>query len=410
MGNDSILENRKNYKRNRVLDCIRSQEDVSRFTVKKMTSYSMTTVLSAVEELLEEGLIYEEADEGSRVGRKPIWLRVNPNGGYFIGVEFNAVAMYCVALDFLGEVIYHQKEPVDKKSDGEQSILAKIRKCVDSALAYIRGSYGGNARVYGIGLGVPGYVDSAKGIAISYAHIQNWKNVSLKRLIEEAYHLPCHMENNVNVMAFAFQQKFANMENQDYVFISVRTGIRMVSVVDGRISLSKSGFSGELGHVRIQTGGRMCTCGRFGCLNTEVADNAIVEKIQEGTRVGRYLDILRLAGGNAGDITIEHYVQAVKEGSADALFLMRLTASQLGFSIAMVVNILAPQRIVLSGAQMELGEIFLKEIYREVCQNVVEQNCQTLQMECSTLGSEIGAIGAASQVMNDEFSYEGIEV
>ena len=105
MGMESILENRKNYQRNKMLSVIRSHENISRNDVKKITSYSMTTVLNTVDELIHEGLVYEEICNDARIGRRPVWLRINPEGGYFLGVGFNRNAIYCVTLDFTGKLI-----------------------------------------------------------------------------------------------------------------------------------------------------------------------------------------------------------------------------------------------------------------------------------------------------------------
>ena len=96
MSRESIMESRKYYQRNKMLSIIRYQKDVSRYDVKKATAYSMTTVLNTIEEMLGEGLIYEEECAEARVGRKPVWLRINPDGGYFIGLEFNGRIMHCV--------------------------------------------------------------------------------------------------------------------------------------------------------------------------------------------------------------------------------------------------------------------------------------------------------------------------
>ena len=110
---DSILENRKNYQRNKMLSVIRLHENISRNDVKKITAYSMTTVLSTIDELIQEGLVYEESCNDSRVGRKPVWLRINPEGGYFLGVEFNRNAIHCVALDFTGKLIYDAERNIE---------------------------------------------------------------------------------------------------------------------------------------------------------------------------------------------------------------------------------------------------------------------------------------------------------
>ena len=78
MNSESILESRKYYQRNKILSVIRFQRNVSRYDIKKSTSYSMTTVLSIIEDLLGEDLIYEEECDEVREGRKPVWLRLNP--------------------------------------------------------------------------------------------------------------------------------------------------------------------------------------------------------------------------------------------------------------------------------------------------------------------------------------------
>ena len=78
MGMESILENRKNYQRNKMLSVIRSNKNVSRNDVKKITSLSMTTVLNTIDELIQEGLVYEEICSDARIGRRPVCLRINP--------------------------------------------------------------------------------------------------------------------------------------------------------------------------------------------------------------------------------------------------------------------------------------------------------------------------------------------
>lgn len=110
MATESIITTRKYYKRNKILNIIRSNENISRYDVKKMTMYSMSTVLDIIDDLIASGMVYEADCEEPRVGRKPVWLRLNPEGGYFIGAEFNAFHLHCAMLDFTGEIIYQSEE------------------------------------------------------------------------------------------------------------------------------------------------------------------------------------------------------------------------------------------------------------------------------------------------------------
>ena len=87
MSRESIMESRKYYQRNKMLSIIRYQKDVSRYDVKKATAYSMTTVLNTIDEMMGEGLIYEEECAEARVRRNPLRIRINQHEGNFIGIE-----------------------------------------------------------------------------------------------------------------------------------------------------------------------------------------------------------------------------------------------------------------------------------------------------------------------------------
>lgn len=398
---ESIIESRKYYKRNKILNIIRCNDNVSRYEIKKMTSYSMSTVLDLIEELTREGLIYEEQCEESRVGRRPVWLHLNPHGGYFIGVEFNGRKMHSAVLDFCGKILYETESPLSFDETKEE-ILAKIRDHIDRALAQAEG---GRKKVFGIGIGVPGYVDKKHGIAVSYAHLKEWKDIKIRRIIEEEYHLPCYIENNVNVMAFAYTWLCPKEDISDFLFVSIRTGARVIPFINSRAVLSNHGFSGELGHVKIPGGSRMCSCGKIGCLNSEVSDISIVDKILEGIRVGRFREISEMVGGDLSKIDMDVFAKSVGMGHKDSLTLLRSCGETLGYALSMLVNIFAPQTLVLSGKLAKLGDPFLDPVRESIGRNSIEENFRTLKVMASSFSDNIGAIGAAALVMQKKFEF-----
>ena len=180
MENESILESRKYYQRNKMLSVIRTNTDVSRNDIRKMTAYSMTTVMNTVEDMIRDGLIYEEECEEARVGRKPVWLRLNPRGGYFVGVEWNRTWMHCVVLDFTGQPVHRQKKALDDAHRCTDGLLGLIKDMVREAIQVVEG---GKEKIIGIGLGVPGYSDKTKGIALSYTYFEGWKNIPVRQII-----------------------------------------------------------------------------------------------------------------------------------------------------------------------------------------------------------------------------------
>lgn len=402
MGVDSILENRKYYQRNKMLSVIRSNKDISRNDVKKITAYSMTTVLSTVEEMISDGLVYEEQCGDARVGRKPVWLRINPEGGYFIGIEFNRNRIQCAILNFCAKLIYTKEEKIDNKYADVRIVLSLISNMLGEALNFLGEK---RKKVIGVGIGVPGYNDVKNGIAISYNHIKGWNNIPIKKIIEDEFGIPCYMENNVNVMIYAYKWLVYNGKCEDMLFVSIRTGARVMPIVNNQPMSSAYGFSGELGHVRIKGGSRLCSCGRYGCLNSEISDVAIVNKILDGIRVKRFKEIYEMVHGDVEQITMSTFVESVTLGHEDSMNLLRQIAGFLGSTLSMLVNIFAPRKIVLYGELAFIGDLFLNDVRKHVMNNIIKENSVGLEIIASEFGRNLGAMGAAALVMEKAFDF-----
>lgn len=402
MGVDSILENRKYYQRNKMLSVIRSNKDISRNDVKKITAYSMTTVLSTVEEMISDGLVYEEQCGDARVGRKPVWLRINPEGGYFIGIEFNRNRIQCAILNFCAKLIYTKEEKIDNKYADVRLVLSLISNMLSEALNFLGEK---RKKVIGVGIGVPGYNDVKNGIAISYNHIKEWNNIPIKKIIEDEFGIPCYMENNVNVMIYAYKWLVYNGKCEDMLFVSIRTGARVMPIVNNQPMSSAYGFSGELGHVRIKGGSRLCSCGRYGCLNSEISDVAIVNKILDGIRVKRFKEIYEMVHGDVEQITMSTFVESVTLGHEDSMNLLRQIAGFLGSTLSMLVNIFAPRKIVLYGELAFIGDLFLDDVRKHVMNNIIKENSVGLEIIASEFGRNLGAMGAAALVMEKAFDF-----
>ncbi len=398
---DSIVQNRKYYQRNKMLNIIRFHKNVSRYDIKKMTSYSMTTVIGMIDELVSQGYVYEEECEENRVGRKPVWIKINPEGGFFIGIEFNGRIMHCDILDFSGSVIYRNETSMCRE-DSRDDILMKILNNINMA----REQLGENKdKVLGVGIGVPGYINKEEGIAKGYTHFVDWKDVPIKKIIEEQIDIPCYIENNVDVMAFAYKWFYFNGECEDFLFLSIRTGARLVPVINNRLVFSETGFSGEIGHVKIVAKHDICTCGKFGCLNTEVSDFAIAARIREGIRIGRFREIKEMVNGDLEAITVTTFVNSVLLRHEDSLILMKEIAQHLGNALGFTVNLLAPKKIIIFGELAKIGSLFIDEVRQDIEDIVIPENIEGFSVQASNEGEDLGAIGAAALVMQKQFSF-----
>lgn len=398
---ESIVESCKYYKRNKVLNIIRFQSQVSRFEIKKLTAYSMATVLSLIDELIADRLVYEEACLESRVGRKPQWLRINPAGAYFMGVEFNRQELNAAMINFAGEIVFTAHSPLQKE-DKPERILELVRRHFLDALA---SSGCDPRRVLGIGLGLPGYFDAERGIATHYDRMSAWNNVPVRQWIETECQTTCLIGNNVTMMALAYQWLKNQNAAEDFLFVSVRTGARVVPVMNGMPFLSQKGYAGQLGHLKVPGSNRLCSCGKRGCLNAEISETAIVSKMIEGILLGRFPEIEALAGHDLNAVSLDGFIRSVRQGHADSLALLRDTGIILGHALGSIIDIMPPDRIVLAGDIFQTAPPIIEAVAAGVQANCLADNFQNLQISVSTFGHESGAVGAAALVMQDRFKF-----
>ncbi|MEG1516407.1 MAG: ROK family protein [Clostridia bacterium] len=397
---ESIVENRKVFKRNKILNLIRTHEDCSRCDIKKMTSYSMATVLSVVDELVAGKYIIETESQTRNVGRKPALLRINSDYGYFVGLEFHATQINCATLDFLGRIIHRSNLPI-VDGDDVHRVLEKLRVLIADAIEQ-------SAKPpLGIGVGVPGYYDAANGIGNEYKLIPGWCNVPVRDFVEAHFHVPCFIENNVTAMAIGYQYDYLQGDvTKDFLFASIRSGVRLVAVADNALYLCNNGYAGQLGHVKIREGGsRMCLCGKRGCLNTEVADTGLKQKILEDIAAGKMQHIWGNAGKNPENVTIPLYVDSVLSGNGESLNLLNQTADYLGRALGMMTDILAPSQIVVYGELARCHDFLLRPLRHALCENAMPDNTQHLALTLCAPDERLGAYGAARLVMRKMYEF-----
>ena len=307
-----------------------------------------------------------------------------------------------MTLDFTGKLIYEAEQDIGSEEKVADTVLGMIKKMIYEAIAFLGEK---SQKIIGIGVGVPGYSDINKGIAISYGHLQGWKNIPIKEIIENEFHIPCYMDNNVNVMIYAYKWLIYGGRCEDMLFVSIRTGARVIPIINNQPVCGTHGFSGELGHVKINGGSRICSCGRYGCLNSEISDVAIVNKIIDGIKVGRFREIAEKVQNDLDRITMTTFIDSVRAGHEDSLRLLEQVEGFIADVLSMLVNIFAPKKIVLFGELAELGDILLDGVREQVSRDIIKENNNGLKIMASEFGRNLGAMGAAALVIQNAFEF-----
>lgn len=387
----SLVALRKTHKRNTLLNLIRTNEDISRIELSKITGFSGATVSTVVSKMIQENMIFERVpDNHNTVGRRPTHLIINEQYGYMLGIEFNLNKMHCVLLNFKGNIVYAitKKLPMNINTD---HVLGMIDLLISECIEFLGSK---KNKILGIGFGLPGYIDMKNGLGLYYEHIEDWRNIDIVKHIQNHYGVPAFIANNTDCMGFAFLWLNANsaLLDKDIALISIRTGARLIPIINAKVFCGLDGSGGELGHLPIRGNNRICVCGKKGCLNTLISDQNLVKRMREKTG----FDLT--TNSNSDDITVSSIIESALKGDKLSCEILESSAKYLGEACISVVNLFSPDLIVLSGELSKANELFIEPLIKYLKENCVFANVNHLEIITSKYEDNLGAFGAATLI------------
>ncbi len=233
----------------------------------------------------------------------------------------------------------------------------------------------------GAGIGVPGTIDSKKGI-VRYSNNIQWENVELVKMMGQYLPIPIRIANDADCATLGEAVAGAGKECQDVIMLTLGTGVGGGIILDGKIYEGKGLGGSELGHMVIVENGEPCTCGRKGCLEAYASATALKRDAKRAT--GREMVPEEIfAAAKAGDKALQQVVQAY--------------IGKLGTGIINIVNIFRPQLVILGGGVAAQGEELLAPLRKEMKVGCFGgEKGELPEIEVAALGNEAGMIGAAS--------------
>lgn len=239
--------------------------------------------------------------------------------------------------------------------------------------------------VLGVGIGLPGAVNTRLGKIPYSPNLPGWEKLPLKDKIQTSFHLPVFLANDANAAACAEKVFGTAKRVSDFVYLTVSTGIGGGIFVDGKL-LEGAGFAaGEIGHVPVVTEGNLCGCGRKGCLEAHASGTAIAKTYT-------WLSGKKVSGA-------KEVAQLLERGDRKAKQAFDGAAYHLGTGLGIVMNILNPEMIVLGGGVFKSASTsFLKQVMTR-CQKVAwPEAFKSCKVKKSILKGESGDLGALSLV------------
>jgi predicted NBD/HSP70 family sugar kinase len=378
-----------------ILRLIHAEPKISRIELARQTGLSAALVGGVVGRLVGKGLVVETGPGSTRVGRKPVALSLRNDIAYLVGVDVGSFLLRVVITDFLGRSIC-ATETETRMAEGRSRVLQRtfetIRKTIqDSRLP--------DSALKGIGIAHSGVIDAERGVVLSFprpGQMTEWKNVSLKQLVEEEFGLPALLDDSTRMMAIAENCLRQDRKLRDFLFISVSTGIGAAIFVDGTLYRGPGGFAGEFGHMTVDENGPLCCCGNYGCLEALASGGAIIQSVRTAIQKGVDSKVRDLTKEDLDRISMEIVTRAAAENDGLACRVLHDAVSHIAVALADVVNLLSPRVIILGGPLFRLApQLITEPLMRVVKQRAFEKSANEIRLEVSSLGSEAAALGAA---------------
>ena len=377
-----------------ILKTIREQDPISRVEISRLLGLHPSTVSRLVDGLMALDLVREGTElEAStrRGGRRAIALEFNPGAGYLIGVDLGGTHMVGGLADLSGEIILqHSVQPeLITIEDGEGN-LRRLIELVQGLIAETPDP----ARIWGVGVGVPGVVTGDEG-TVSLAPAVGWWDLPLKQIMERALGLPVFVENDVNLAAMGEYQHGAGQGIDDLVAVFIGTGIGAGVILNGELYQGANRAAGEVGYMVVDTSGLGQRYDEFGCLESLASGRGIAIRARERIAAGERTALLDLAGGDPAQLTAEMVFEAARGGDGVAQAIVEETIRYLSLLVTNVSCVLNPEMVVLGGGVARSADLLLDGIRKQV-EGVVPV---VPRLTVSTLGKDAIIHGAFAMVL-----------
>ncbi len=354
---------------------------------------SLPLTVRMLGELVNEGLVQEKGYAPSSGGRRPQMYAVQPGKMYVVSVAMDQLVTRLGIIDMQNCEIIHTEKislPLLKNPDALGLLANRLNLFINSTTI-------ARNKIIGIGIGMPGFVDVSQGI--NYSFLESNTETSLVEFLENQVGIPVYIANDSSLIALAEFRLGAARGRSNVMVININWGIGLGLILNGELFRGCTGFAGEFSHIPIFLNNKLCSCGKSGCLETEASMLVVVEKAAEALKSGRVSTIRELPE----DIeeAFNTIINAATGGDTFAVELLSKAAYNIGRGIAILIHVLNPELIVLSGRGASAGKLWLAPVQQAINRDCIPKLAAQCELTVSTFNNRAELIGAAALVIEN---------
>lgn len=395
------LGNVKVSNRSAILKLLNDRGAMSRKDIAAELGLTPATVTLICSDLLSQGILCEkgELEEAKRAGRRKVLIDINYQYRYVLSVRIEVVETSIAISNLKGKECYITKLSTDGTMDPEM-FLKKIAN-ESKSLMWEHGI--GKEMVLGAGVSVPGTVN--RNLGISQHAYRIWKEpVSVGDILKGFLNLPVIVENNVKAFAEAELIYGNGREQENLLLVKWSPGVGSAIIIGNRLYDSQNSKTAEIGHCTIEKNGKLCGCGKRGCLETRATTHAIAEAVRSACTERTMPVLYQMVGGDIGKINVENIMQWIECGDEGMWAVLDDIFEVMARVVMNTVTIIAPGKVILYGQMFESQTVMTRFIKK--CKEY-DPSISDDYLVKSRLSKKIEYIGPLSVAVNELLYHTG---
>ncbi|HUR91549.1 MAG TPA: ROK family protein [Gemmatimonadaceae bacterium] len=315
---------------------------------------------------------------------------------YIVGVDLGGTNIVAGAMPEDGSSERAMRSLPTRGEEGPAAVVERIAGMIEDVVAQVITETGAAREDFlGVGIGSPGPLDRKRGMVIVSPNL-GWKDFPLRDEVSSRVKMLATLDNDANCATLGEWWCGAAKGHRNVVGITIGTGIGGGLILDGQLYHGSSDAAGEIGHTTIDSNGRRCKCGNYGCVEAYASGPAIAERAREALEGQEESALLVLAGGDPANITAQTVYEAAKHNDPVAVEVVRETARILGTAISTLINVINPDIVVVAGGVTQAGDALFEPLRSEVRRRAFKTAVDACEIVPGMLPISAGVVGAVA--------------
>jgi glucokinase-like ROK family protein len=393
----SVNEQNKSRHKKAILRLLYFNNPLSAPELSKKIGISLPTTLLLLQELTNSGLISVKGTGVSTGGRKPSVYGLSDDSLYVIACDMGRFVAKLTIFNTNNKKISPARF-IETHIDDEDL----VPKLHTAAMELTRKLHVPHEKIIGLGIDMPGLVDSREGINYT---IKNQQFQNIRERLEHAFRTYVYIDNDARMQAYG-EYVFGKAKScRNAIIINWSWGIGMGMILNGELYGGNTGFAGEFSHIQMDEGGDLCICGKRGCLETVASANTILRMARKGISENIVSQLTGQFSNHPEDLTPEDVINAARSGDEFSISILSKVGYALGKGLSVVIQLMNPEIIVLGGPIAKANQFVLTPIQQALNKYCLEKILANTVIVTSEIDEQAGLLGCAATLYQQIFSY-----